>query len=59
MAIKRIIELPEVKYICIDDIAFLCSKNLLHANGIFLDNKKFELLNNRYSLWERYWHWYN
>jgi serine protease AprX len=47
MAIKRILELPEVKYICIDDIAFLCSKNLLHSNGIFLDNKKFELLNNR------------
>lgn len=47
MAIKRILELPEVKYICSDDIAFLCSKNLLHSNGIFLDNKKFELLNNR------------
>ncbi|MEG1256278.1 S8 family serine peptidase [Clostridium sp.] len=43
-AIKRIIELPEVKYICLDDIAFLCSKNVLHANGIFLDNKKFEII---------------
>ncbi|WP_346935846.1 S8 family serine peptidase [Clostridium sp.] len=46
-SIKRIIELPEVKYICIDDIAFLCNKNILHANGIFLDNKRFEMLKNR------------
>jgi serine protease AprX len=47
IAIKRILELPEVKYICIDDIAFLCSKSILHANGIFLDNKKFEVLKNK------------
>ncbi len=46
-AIYRILELPEVKYICVDDMAFLCNKNVLHANGIFLDNKKFDLLKSK------------
>ncbi|MEG0307911.1 MAG: S8 family serine peptidase [Clostridium sp.] len=45
--IKRLIELPEVKYICLDDIAFLCNKNVLHANSIFLDNKQFQSINEK------------
>ena len=39
--LKRILELPDVKHVCLDESAYLCSKNILHANGIFLDNKNY------------------
>lgn len=42
--LKRMLELPDVKYVCLDESAYLCSKNILHANGIFLDNKNYTLL---------------
>lgn len=45
--IKRILELPEVKHICLDESTFLCSKNILHSNGIFLDNKNYTILKDK------------
>lgn len=45
--LKRISELPDVKYICLDESALLCNKNILHANGIFLDNKNYSSLKDK------------
>lgn len=45
--LKRILELPDVKHICLDESTFLCSKNILHSNGIFLDNKNFTNLKDK------------
>lgn len=45
--LKRMLELPDVKYVCLDESAYLCGKNVLHANGIFLDNKNYTLLKER------------
>lgn len=45
--IRKIIELPEVKYICLDEITTLCSKNILHSNGIFIDNTIFSPLKDK------------
>lgn len=42
--ILRLIELPEVRFLTLDEEAFLCSKNVLYANGIFLDNSGFKML---------------
>lgn len=45
--IKDLIEFPEVKFICLDGIATLCAKNVLHSNGIFIDNKIYSPLKNK------------
>lgn len=45
--LKRMLELPDVKYVCLDETAYLCSKNVLHSNGIFLDNKVYSLLKDK------------
>lgn len=37
-------ELPEVKYICLDESVTLCSKNILHSNGVFIDNSVYSPL---------------
>ncbi len=45
--LKRILELPDIKHICLDESTSLCSKNILHSNGIFLDNKNFACLKDK------------
>lgn len=45
--IKDLTEFPEVKFICLDGIATLCAKNVLHSNGIFIDNKIYSPLKNK------------
>lgn len=39
-AIKRLIELPEIKSITLDDYAFLCGRNVLLSNGVSLQSTK-------------------
>ncbi len=46
-AIKSIIELPEVKYVCLDELAFLCGKNVLLSNGVYTQGSKSELLSEK------------
>lgn len=45
--LKRILELPDVKYVFLDEPAYLCSKNILNSNGVFLDNKNYSLLKDK------------
>lgn len=37
--IERLIEYPEVVYICLDSYAFLCGSSVLTANGMIFENK--------------------
>ena len=45
--LKDLTEFPEVKFICLDSVATLCGKNVLHSNGIFIDNKIYSPLNGK------------
>lgn len=47
-SINRLIELPEVKYIILDDYAFLCGSPILSSNKIFF--KSSNILNGDYKL---------
>lgn len=37
--IERLIEYPQVDYICLDNYAFLCGNSVLSANGIFFQER--------------------
>lgn len=37
--IERLIEYPEIKYICFDNYALLCGSSVLSANGVKFENK--------------------
>lgn len=48
-AIKRLLEFPEVKYMMLDDYAFLCGRNVLYSNGISLQSNN-SILKGNYNL---------
>jgi len=48
-SIKRLVELPEIRYVALDDFAQLCSRNLLSANGISLQSSS-TILKGEYNL---------
>lgn len=48
-SIKRLIELPEIKYISLDDLAQLCGRTVLSANGISLQSSS-TILKGDYNL---------
>lgn len=48
-SIKRLIELPEVRHVALDDFAQLCSRPLLSANGISLQSSS-TILKGDYNL---------